>query len=112
MNNLEQMRQRAAEILASDDEHLTLIRYGAAYCLALMGLVEFYLVTERIDEAKDVILDLKTKLAASNSRETIAKNLLRIGLCWDEFEKLQLTRTSAPQMDWADLLAFIREVPK
>ena len=87
--NIELMRRRAAEILAADAETIAWFRYGAQYMMSLLQLASFYHEANREAEADDVMLELKTKDAAADSANTIARNLLRLGVYWDEASLIQ-----------------------
>ena len=87
--NIELMRDRAAEILAADPESLAWFKYGAQYVMSLLKLIEFYSEAGRNAEADDVLLELKTKDASADNANMIARNLMRLGIYWDEMTLMQ-----------------------
>lgn len=82
--NLDTMRQRAAEILSAEPDAISWFRYGATYVMSLLAAIDFYSGAGRCDEAMDAMNELKGKLGAADSPDTIAKNMLRLGVYWDE----------------------------
>jgi hypothetical protein len=87
--NFSRMRGNAELVLGADPESVAWFRYGASYVLTLLQMVEFYVSLDRKEEAEDIMIDLRERLAGADEAATVAKNMLRIGIYLDEAEHLQ-----------------------
>lgn len=107
--HLNEMRQRAVELVRTDPEAVAWFRYGATYVVSLLAMIQFYGETDRREEAADVLLDLKQKLAAADCPATIVKNMLRLGLYWDEATQLHAAgQITGDEVSLETLLDVIR----
>lgn len=106
ISHLEQMKGLVADIMQADTEHLEWFRYGATYVLSLFCMVDFYRNTGRQLEAGDALLDLRHKNAAADGKDTIARNMLRLGVYWDENE--QVVAGQQPGLSAEKMLDIVR----
>lgn len=105
--NVDRMRQLATELLRANPESIAWFRYGATYVVSLLAAIDFYRVAGRVEEANDLLLDLKAKIGAADSPETIAQNFIRLGIYWDEATCVDTTYQ--PGLTTEDLLDIVRE---
>lgn len=100
------MRGLASDMMQADEQSIAWFRYGATYALKLIEATSFYREADRSGEAADMEDDLG-KDAAADSRDTIVRNLLRLGIFLDE-----LTAKEVQQIGNRPLSVVLDEVRK
>lgn len=107
VGNVDRMRHLAAELLKADSASIAWFRYGATYVVSLLAAIDFYRAADRVEEANDLLMDLKVKTGAADSVETIAQNFIRLGIYWDEATCIDAA--ARPDLTTEDLLDMVRK---